>query len=329
MRILRNALASGNLPHAYLFHGAEGRGRFTTALALAKALLCEEAAGDFCGRCSSCLRVDKGSHPDLLVVRPESRKGADHWEEDPENGSIHIERIRSLQRWIAPRAFEGGWKICILDGAEKMNREASNALLKTLEEPPPRSLLVLVATSRNRLLPTIVSRCRAVHFAPIPAEELAELLQARAGLSPERALLVASLAEGSLGKALAMDTEWLDLERKEWLGKLGGILGGGDEAELLDLADELRKSHRLGDLLDLYAVWLRDHLVCRIGLPDRVANKDCLGEITETAPSAEPETWIARVEAVRRARREIQGAMNLNTQLLMEEMLLNLSGNGG
>jgi DNA polymerase-3 subunit delta' len=114
-RVLTRALTEKKLPHAYLFYGAEGLGRFKTALTLAQALLCKAKEGDACGDCSACTRVAGENHPDVIVVRPESRKGTKEWIIDLDLGTIRIEQIRGFQRWISVRSFEGGWKVGIFE----------------------------------------------------------------------------------------------------------------------------------------------------------------------------------------------------------------------
>ncbi len=325
-RILTRALAENKLPHAYLFYGAEGLGRFKTALTLAEALLCEAREGDSCGDCSACKRVAKENHPDVIVVRPETRKGAKEWIIDPDLGTIRIEQIREFQRWIAVRAFEGGWKVGIFEGAEKMNAAASNALLKTLEEPPPASLLILVSPTRSQLLPTIVSRCQPVHFAPLPQEDLEAFLSERQELPKEGLSLVSALSGGSPGKALQMDPQWVTETRREWIDRLHAFLAAGPEGALMEFADDLSKSGHLLDVLDIYESWYRDLLVCVINVPKRIINRDYMEEISEASAEQDPTEMISRIDSIRQARRDVLGPFNLNKLSVMEGLLLKLSG---
>jgi len=325
-RVLKRALAENKLPHAYLFHGAQGLGRFKTALTLAQALLCKAREGDACGDCSSCKRVAGENHPDVIVVRPESRKGTKEWIIDPGLGTIRIDQIREFQRWIAVRSFEGGWKVGIFDGADKMNQAASNALLKTLEEPPPASLLILVSPTRKQLLPTIVSRCQPVHFAPLCQEDLEAFLSERQEIPIEGLSLVSALSGGSPGKALALDSQWVKEVRREWIDRLQAFLVSGPEGELMDFADDLSGSGDLLDVLDIYESWYRDLLVCRIAVPERIINRDYMEEIVEASEKQEPAETISRIDSIRRARRDVLGPYNLNKQSVMEGLLLELSG---
>ena len=327
-RVLTRALAENKIPHAYLFYGAEGLGRFKTALTLVQALLCKAREGDSCGECSACRRAAKENHPDVIVVRPESRKGAKEWIIDPDLGTIRIEQIREFQRWIAVRSFEGGWKVGIFEGADKMNQAASNALLKTLEEPPPTSLLILVSPTRSQLLPTIVSRCQPVHFAPLPQEDLEAFLSERKEIPKEGLSLVSALAGGSPGKALEMDSQWVTETRREWIDRLHAFSTAGPEGVLTDLADDLSKSGDLLDVLDIYESWYRDLLVCAINVPDRIINRDYMEEIAEASAEKDSTELISRIDSIRQARRDVLGPFNLNKQSVMEGLLLKLSGYG-
>jgi DNA polymerase-3 subunit delta' len=191
---LRRALAQGRFPHAFLFVGPEGIGKHSFALRLAQALLCErvpEAKLDPCGECPGCLQVMAGTHPDLLLVaKPEDRQ------------ELPIRIIRDLCLDLGLKPMSGRRKLAIVDDADDMNDEAAIAFLKTLEEPPSGSVLILVGTSAEGQLDTILSRCRVVRFDPLPEDELADLLreQGIADNSAEAARL-ARLAEGSVARA--------------------------------------------------------------------------------------------------------------------------------
>lgn len=325
-RILNRALAENKIPHAYLFYGSEGLGRFKTALTLAQALLCRERKGDGCGACSACRRTASENHPDVAVIRPEVRQGAKDWIVDPDLGTIRIEQIRDFQRWISVRSFEGGWKVGIFEGADKMNPSASNALLKTLEEPPGSALLILISPTRSRLLPTLVSRCQPVYFAPLPREELETFLAAKTSLPREGLSLVSALAGGSPGKALQMDPQWVTEARREWVGRLRAFLASEPEAALIRFAEDLIQSGCLLDVLDLYESWYRDLLVCRIRLPESVINRDCAEEISKNAEGVDPEETLSSIESIRQARKDLLGPFNLNRQSIVESLLLKLSG---
>lgn len=249
--ILKRALANRTLAHAYLFSGEEGTGRKMTALALAGAVNCADAGPEGgCGACPSCRKIARLEHPDVHIVAPDGDE-------------IKIDQIRQIQAALSLKPFEGAKKTLIIDGAESMNIASSNAFLKTLEEPPGDTLIILVASRPQGLLPTIRSRCQEIRFHPLPRRALAQALMRRRGLSDEDAWFLAALAQGSMGSGLAMDVEQEKAAREEFLDLLAG-LGSMDPAEALARAEALAKDRdRFERLLDIGMEWLRDALVYR------------------------------------------------------------------
>ncbi|WP_435010498.1 DNA polymerase III subunit delta' [Tundrisphaera lichenicola] len=215
---LRRALAQGRLPHAFLFAGPEGIGKLAFSLRLAQALLCErvsEALLDPCGECPGCLQVIAGTHPDLLRVgRPEDKH------------ELPIRVIRDLCLDLGLKPMSGRRKVAIVDDADDMNDEAANAFLKTLEEPPPGSVLILIATSAEGQLDTILSRCRVVRFDPLPPTELAEVLIEQGVVdSPEAADRLSKLAEGSVARARGLADPALTEFRRALFDEIAGPRG--------------------------------------------------------------------------------------------------------
>jgi len=191
---IRRALLGGRLPHAFLFVGPEGVGKLAFALKLAQTLLCERvpaAAMAPCGECPGCVQVIGGTHPDLLrVARPEDKH------------ELPIRIIRDLCLDLGLKPARGGRKLAIVDDADDMNDEAANAFLKTLEEPPDGSVLILIGTSAEAQLDTIISRCRVVRFDPLAESELAAVLVEQGVVDdPKDADRLAVLGEGSVARA--------------------------------------------------------------------------------------------------------------------------------
>lgn len=188
----------GRMAHAYLFIGPAGIGKRRFAGELAKTMLCEAAtatptAWQACGRCSACLLVNAGTHPDLFTLaRPE------------ESNEIPIELMRELCRGFALKSARGRGKAAILDDADHLNEESANCFLKTLEEPPPRSIFFLVGTSTERQLPTVISRCQVVTFAPLSTELTVEVLRQQGVTDEAFARRLAGFAEGSPGLGLTL-----------------------------------------------------------------------------------------------------------------------------
>jgi DNA polymerase-3 subunit delta' len=322
---LRAALRRGTLHHGYLFGGPDGVGKGTTARLLAQAANCEGGApDDACGACGPCRKIAREVHPDVLVVRTEremARAGA--WE--PKGGrtpsrDVVVDQIRELvDRRLSLRRHEGRRRFVILDPADAMNVQAQNALLKTLEEPPPDTTLVLVSGSADALLPTVRSRCLRVTFAPLPAALVEQRLVA-AGRPPDQARLAAALAPGSLGRALALDAEALAARR-----------GAVEEAARLPAADALawieyaraRGADRdaARETCELLLVWLRDVVVRGAAGPSAPLALPDLAPATAAASSR-----VGAIEALRR-RDGVKRALaalrqNANPTLALERMLI-------
>ncbi len=243
LAILRRALRSGRTPHAYLFVGPEGVGKELTAKALAARLLCGGAAGDpaddACGRCAACRLLAADGHPDFHLVH----RGLHRWHPErtvrqSKGLYLVVDVVRHFV--IEPAALkpaQGPRRVFVIRDAERMNDEAQNALLKTLEEPPGTAVLVLLTTAASRLLPTIRSRCQEVPFGLLPAEFVATELTTRLQLKSEVAQTLARLSDGRLGVA----QRWHQLGLLPALDAIGAALdhvaAGDPEGFARDIVD--------------------------------------------------------------------------------------------
>lgn len=200
---LETLLAGGCLPPALLFHGPDGVGKTIAAIEFAGALHCESPTADGgCGSCEACIVAEKGSDSD--IKRLNAKTQAQLLDEEPEKQQhIKIEAVRHLVRDLEMRSLLGRWKVAIIEDAHTMQASAASALLKALEEPPPMTLWILVSSRRDQMLPTILSRCHAAAFRPLPESLVRSLLEAH-GLPAGEAARFASIAEGSPGLALRM-----------------------------------------------------------------------------------------------------------------------------
>jgi DNA polymerase-3 subunit delta' len=267
--ILKRALANNALAHAYLFSGEPGIGKRLTAIELAAALNCAAPGPDgSCGVCPPCRKVAGGIHPDVRIVMPESRDEQllATWsakEVEKASDEIKIDQVRQAQESIMLRPSEGSKKVLIVDGAETMNDTSQNAFLKTLEEPPGDSLIILITAMPQSLLSTIRSRCQALAFQPLPRRTLAGVIREKRGLDEADAWFAAALSRGSLGRALEMDVQKERTDREEFLALWEGLSGMGDD-KVLALADGIaRDRDGFERILDLGVEWLRDLLVFR------------------------------------------------------------------
>jgi DNA polymerase-3 subunit delta' len=215
---LRSAIREGRFPHALFFAGPEGIGKHTFARKLAQVFLCEtrsEAALDPCGECPGCLQVEAGRHPDFFEAgKPEDKH------------ELPINVIRELCDQFALKPARGTHKVAILNDADDINDEASNAFLKTLEEPPPGAVLILIGTSAELQKETIISRCSVVRFDPLPDPEIAALLlESGVARDPADAQRLAALGEGSVSRAVGLADEELERFRRSMIDEIAAEHG--------------------------------------------------------------------------------------------------------
>lgn len=313
--LLRRQLASGRLAHAYLFTGQEGSGKTTTALAFAKALVCPEG-GVGCGTCSSCRRADEGFHPDIHFI-----------EREEETADIKVEQIRTLLNELSLTPFEATRKIAVVDNAERLNPAASNAFLKTLEEPSAGTILILVAASKWDLLDTVVSRCRTVRFRALPDDVVRGILISR-GVDADKADAASVLAAGNLKRALAFIDSDLADERR-WLIESVPSLKKGNPVEL---ADDLlsrcpakplaQKRERIAIYLEFLALLIRDVRVTQSGIEPRGC-EDILPVVRELASIMTDRTAHRVLADIERCRREI--VANVKPDLSLTRMFVGIT----
>lgn len=240
---------------------------------------------------------------------------------------IKIDRIREVCRTLSLKPYEARLRVVIIGESHTMNAPAANALLKVLEEPPDRTVLVLTATETSDLLPTIVSRCRRIPFNPLSRENIEHLLVSDAGVSPEDAGIPAAMANGSYTRALAMSrSNWS--RRRRWLLTAGGLdqpesLSERPASFLLAFSEKLAKNKStVLDSLEVMKTWLRDLLVCRYA-PEKIMHKDLRDEIGRVSRDCSVHGLIKRIEIISRAQKDIQS--NLNLRLSLDVMMLGLA----
>lgn len=330
LRLLEKALESGEVSHAYLFYGPSGVGKRTVARRFGAALV---AGGD--GGAEE--RARRGLHPDLSEV-------------EPEGAFTTIGQVREVVRLAASRPFEGARSVFILQ-AGTLNVQAANALLKTLEEPEGEAVFVLLAASREGVLPTILSRAQAVRFNPVPQRAVAEFLVERGAAEPE---LAAALGRGSVGLSLryAEEPELRELrdavfeagfslgrdfeERSRTAGEITAraeAVGAAREASFLEEVEEPDRRAREGakragraardgavrEALDLLALAYRDAAAVGAGAPELVANADRAGEIRRKVEEHPGADWAGAALALGEARAAL--AYNVSPEAILEVAL--------
>lgn len=306
---LRLAAATGTLPQALLLVGPPAIGKRTIARWVAQILCCQAApASRPCGLCRACRLVAEGHHPDVNL--------------DNERAPLRIEGGLALQRELSLAPAEAPNRIAVLGEIETASPSAANSLLKTLEEPPAHAVIILTATGEDDVLPTIRSRCRALHLRGTPQAVLAEALEGH-GTPPETAQLLARLSGGRYGRALAMadDLEAL-AERGAWLDDLEHALSAS-RVERFGLASRLaQRGDALGEGLLTWCGWWRDLVLVQHGAEGGVTNVDRLPALHGLAARLSPDQSVRALRACQSTLRQI--AARASRELALEVLLLAL-----
>ncbi|HEX8282259.1 MAG TPA: DNA polymerase III subunit delta' [Pyrinomonadaceae bacterium] len=329
---LRRMLGQGRVPGALLFAGDEGLGKKHFAFELARALNCRTPRGaEACGVCPVCARVGRVQYP-ASDEREEHKKVA--WSEHPDvgvvvpyNRNILVDAVRDLERESNFRPVEGSARVFLIEHAESMNESASNALLKTLEEPPPTTHIVLVTSRPSALLQTIRSRCQTVRFAPLAAPELESYLVNNGRRAGEEARLAAQLASGRPGVALGLNLDTYRARRDAMFGVVEALASGGDRVRLLRAAEELgdaKNKEEYEPRLDALEILVRDLWLLALGGDGgRLVNGDLrerLARLAEGVPPPRAARWLTRIE-------ELRGrlAVNVNRRAATDALFLTMS----
>lgn len=309
---LRTLLRSQRVPGALLFTGPESVGKKHFAFEFARTLVCPSANdGAACGQCSVCRRVD-------VISLPTSDKGEDYdrvfLTEHPDVGlvipfkrNLRVGAIRALEAEANFRPFEASARVFIVDDADKMNDAASNALLKTLEEPAATTHLILVTSRPDTLLPTIRSRCQTIRFGPVPADETAAYLSKMKKVEPGDAALIANIANGSIGRALSLDLDSVKMRRAEMLKVIKHALAANRPA-MLRIGEQMNDAKRKDEfepVLSILETLVRDvWLTSKAGDDANIVNTDLRTELADLAKETAPEklaAWLAEIESMRAA----------------------------
>lgn len=306
--LLSRAVAGERVAHAYLLTGPDGIGKRHLARRLAAMLNCEAPAAAPCGLCSACRRIAQDAHPDVSLIAPEE-------------GRTKIAQVRAVQHELSLSPYEGRWRVAILLDFDLATTEAANALLKTLEEPPSRAIIILTATDASLLLPTVVSRCQTVPMRAVAREEIAHYLQERWELDAARAELLARLSAGRIGWAIsAAHDPGLLAERQSRLAHLQELLGQGRAERIMAAEGLAQDAERLPDLLRLWQTWWRDVMLIAGGSEALVSNADHRSALDEQAEVCGLERATSAVRSIDVALQQLD--QNAQPRLVLEVMLL-------
>jgi DNA polymerase-3 subunit delta' len=317
IRRLKTFLKNATLPHALIFSGIGGIGKKTAAKTVAMALNCQNNAdcASPCGRCLSCRQIISGSHPDVLLI-------------EPQGNYLRIDQIRKLLSTLALKPFTAEHRVVIIADAQKMNKEAANALLKILEEPPSDTILILTTLQTSDLLPTILSRCRNIRFSPLAADHIVSLLKDTDGVDDCFIDTAAALSVGSVTKAKRLSTTfWKD--QRDWLIRAAGLdqpanTGQRSIALALTFSTQLsQKKEQIPELLEILKTWIRDLSIWPYA-PQSVINSDYSEVLALARPHMDNRQLLAIWNAIEKAQKDI--AAKANIRLTLDVMALRMVG---
>lgn len=311
------------LPHSLLLVGQKGLGKYELARRFAAGLLCESPTTDglACGKCLACNWFEQGNHPDFRLLQPDALSDEVEVEDGKKKPSqqITIDQVRALDEFFNIGTHRGGLRIILVNPTEAMNRSTANSLLKTLEEPAPDTLFLMVSSEPMRLLPTIRSRCQVVPV-PVPSMKLAEKVLADEGVAQAERWL--AMAGGSPGLALELASSG----QGAWLELLTARLGSGRNGDPLTMAAELEKAVKdskgklaLKHIVEALQKWLVDLTLARNGLPVRyfLPQQSIISGLADIIP---PARLIRSYRALITRRQEAE--QPLNARLFLESVFL-------
>lgn len=313
---LVSLIKSGRIPHALLITGEPGTGKRTFAYYLAALLLCGNDGDRPCGKCESCLQIIDGGHPDLTVIEAGHPIAPDA---DSGLTTISVKDIREMIRITSLRSLTGGYKVVLFPDASKIQPLAQNMLLKSLEEPPDRVCFILVTSRREKILPTVVSRCRPFEMK-LWDDKHVETHLLKSGVAPQRAREIARASRGSVGRAVKMASDENILKIHD--EALHAFFGIGAESEAIRVANAWKgRKEESGLFLETAEYLLSEIMRARFSVAAGPINNDRCSEQWREMSSKGGEQSFARLfDALNMARRKLEA--NANLQAVLEEVLI-------
>lgn len=314
---LKNAISMGKVSHAYILNGPEGAGKRMIAEAFARALQCENHDTEGCGKCRSCHQAESLNHPDIIYVnheKPNTISVADIREQI--NGTIDIKPYNTTSQY----------KVYIVDEAEKMNEQAQNALLKTIEEPPAYAVILLLTTNADAFLQTIRSRCVTLELKAVADEKIHRMLMRNYQVVDYKADVCVAFAQGNVGKAILLAGSQTFNELKDQTVRLVRKLRDTEVADIMSEVKAIEEFEQIDDFFDLLLLWYRDVLIYKASGSDaKLIYKDQAHEIARQAEECAFEGLNQILDGIAQARRRLR--FNVNQDMTLELLFLLIKEN--
>jgi len=308
---LTKSVKKDNLTHGYIFEGPRNIGKLEIAKVFAQLILCENSKENPCEKCSSCIKANANSHPDIHILKLDEN-------------SIKRKDIDELQDSIYIKPYESKKKIYIINDSHKMTVQAANTFLKTLEEPPEDTIIIMITINKDLLLDTIASRCQIINFEMLGHKEVEKILVEDYNINEEKSKLLAAYSKGNVYKALKiLDGEDKTLEyRDEIVDIVEKILEDGKSA-VFDYEKYFNSGKdNIDEILDIFMIWFRDILFVKENISDMIINKDRL-KILEKQSKGKNSIRLAEVyDTIQKTYDDFN--KNVNFNLIIDNMLLKI-----
>lgn len=316
----QSSVINKTISHAYIINGEKSSGKSMLAKAFAMAIMCEAGGSEPCLQCESCKKIINNCNPDVINLVRDKKKKTD---------SIGIDEIRQqVISSIYDRPYSGDHKVYIIDDADKMNIQAQNAILKTLEEPPSYAVLILITTNAARLLPTIISRCIVLNMRPVEDKVIRQYLRDQDRFLDSTIDVITAMASGNVGKAKLISEDSEFIEFQDSIIEILKSIPNSDYRRILDGIDKLseiksEKKYSVEEVFDLFTLWYRDVLLYK-------ATEDIDSLIfKKEATSIAKQSMYFKYDALNEVIRFIDDAKskissNLNYEAVMELLLINI-----
>lgn len=308
---LQDITRSDSISHGYIFEGPKGIGKLQLAKAFAQTILCKSNKDIPCGICSSCIKANADSHPDIHIL-------------DYEDKSIKRQDIDDIQNIIYVKPYESNKKIIIMNDSQKMTDQAANTFLKTLEEPPEDTIIILITTNSNIIIPTIASRCQIIKFDRVSEKEIENLLVEKYNIETEKAKLLSGYSKGILQRALNIEKnvfKTLEL-RIDALDIIDDILFKGksvvfDYEKYFDLNKD-----NIDEIIEIMMIWFRDVLFFKVGVLGQIINVDKFELLEKHSNKINKNKCAGIYDVFQIAHEDINN--NINYKLVIDNLLFKI-----